>query len=333
MPAKYRPSAMVKVGLLRFGDDNGRGLLASGDVDGLKWHLRYIERFGSSGPVLVFTAQASTGAAPADSCFGMVRLDRAGPLVVGVSAAGEHRFVWGLASRDAVATRVLDEAGGSQDAPVDGIPVDGLGSFVVVADANAIPAQVQALDRSGDVIASQSFRPLPTTETDLTSRLERGASTSPFEHAGGTVLTKGRIDEHAWWFTADHRADELTVGMTITGPAGGGSSSGAGPVPQPTPACRVGVSGCGSSNHCWHLHGWAAPEVDRLVLHVHTGDALELPVAGREFDLGVGLFAVALPNDVLGHSLEAFDGDGALVDRCWLTSALATIEASIGTRA
>lgn len=324
---------MVKTGLLRFGEDDGRGLLASGELDGLKWHLRHIEQFGSGGPMLVFSAHSSTGAPPGDSCFGMVRLKAAKSLLVGASAAGDHRFVWGLASGDAVATRVLDEAGGSQDAPLDGVSIDGLRPFVVVADPAAIPAEVRALDRSGGAVASQSFRPLPLADTGLASRLERGAPTSSFERGRGTVVAEGRVDEHAWWFTADRRGDELTVGMTNAGPTGGGSSSGTGPVPQPTPACRLGVSGSGSSHACWHLHGWVAPEVDRLVLHLRSGDAVELALAGGELELGVSLFAVTLPNDVLGHTLEAFDSHGGLIDRCWLPSALAMTDAKVEERA
>lgn len=333
MPPKYRPLAMVKVGLLPFGDDNGRGLLASGELGGLQWHLWHIEQFGSDGPILVFTAQSNTGLAAADSCFGMARLERAGSLVVGVSAAVDQRFVWGLASRDAEAISVLDEAGASHDAPVGGISIDGLEPFVVVVDAIGIPAQVQAMDRSGVVTASQSFRPVPSTDTGLASRLQRSALTESFGHTGQTVVAVGRVDGQDWWFTADRRGNELTVGMTHMGLTGGGSSSSTGPVPQPTRACRVGISGSGSSYECWNLHGWAAPEVDRLVLHFRSGDAVELPLGGGKLQLGVSLFGIALPNDVLGHTLEAYDRHGVLIDRCWLASALAMTDASIQARA
>lgn len=322
---------MVRAGLRRFngGGEGDDGLLASGVVGSRTWQLRRLDGFGPAGSVLVFSAHSSIGSGPGDSCFGMVQLDDTRAILVGTSAAGEHRFAWGLAPRRAAAVWVSDETEATHEATVDGVAVDGRLPFVAVLGAVAIPAMVRAVDRNNGQVAATSLRPTAPTDTGLSSRLHSRALPTSIQRPDRNAIIEGRVDDHEWYFTASRTGDDLALGMSIRAPSGGGSSSGAGPIPTPTRACRIGVTGSGSSGDCWHLHGWADLTIDRISLCTRSGDVVNVPMGGQHLDLGVGLFAIALPNDARGLTLEAFDVDGRLVDRCWLASSLAMTEASI----
>jgi hypothetical protein len=249
------------------------------------------------------------------------------------SFATAERVAWGLVPSEAIAVRVVLGEGGAVEGAVLAPDFDGRAAFCVELPHDRWPSRLVVIDRAGTVIRDDDL--LPSAESSG-AFVGEGVEVRSVDRDGGpavgSVVGEGAVGDVRWEYGVHQVGAELHTFWRSRSPTGGGSSSGSEPTPA-VPASTLRVQGCGAVGSVWRFEALAGLGIDRGVVHLATGETIELPLLGRHLDLGFGYLSVSLPLTARAVVLDGVDADGNLIDRVWLTSHLSWMNTMLDRQA